>query len=180
MIFLPSPSHSPIRMSTQSFPPVDEFNMKEVPIPTIDEIERKGHRHQHTSGTPNITIYKLTYLIKKSQDRQHDRLLKEIENMKYVAKYTTIPVPKVLAVLEAEDGMTTYLVMNYIPAPTLEEAWVSLNDAEKEEVTFQLAKHLRQLHSLRPASPAMFSGCHGGHLPKDLYCSRSIRAFTGS
>lgn len=141
-----------------------------VPIPTIEEIERKGHRHQHPSGTPNITIYELTYLVKKSQQRKHDRLLKEIENMKFVAKHTTIPVPKVLAVLIADDGITTYLVMNYIPAPTLAEAWPTLAPAEKEEVTLQLAKHLRQLHNLRPASPAMFSGCHGGPLPKDLFC----------
>lgn len=90
--------------------------------------------------------------------------------MKYVATRTTIPIPKVLAVLKADDGITTYLVMNYIPAPTLQEAWLTLNHAEKEEVTLQLAGHLRQLHSIRPASPAMLSGCHGGPLPHDLFC----------
>ena len=157
-------------MSSESLPQVDDLAINGVPIPTIEEIERKGHRHQHPSGTPNITIYKLTYLIKKSQDRKEDRLLKEIENMKFVAKHTTVPVPKVLAVLTADDGITTYLVMNYIPAPTVQEAWPTLNHAEREEVTLQLAKHLGQLHSLQPASPAMFSGCHGGPLPIDLYC----------
>ena len=153
-------------MSTENLPPL---GIDDVPIPTIEEIEKKGQRHQHPSGTPNITIYKLKYLIKKSQERAHERLLKEIENMEFVAKHTTIPIPKVLAVLKADDGITTYLVMNYIPAPTVQEAWPKLSHAEKEEVTLQLAKHLRQLHSLRPASPAMFSGCHGGPLPDDLY-----------
>ena len=160
----------PTRMSTDTLPPVGSLDMNEVPIPTIEEIEKKGHRHQHPSGTPNITIYKLKYLVKKSQKGSHDRFLKEIENMKYVATHTTIPVPKVRAVLTADDGITTYLVMDYIPAPTLQEAWPTLDYAEKEEVTLQLARHLRQLHSLRPASPAMFSGCHGGPLPYDLFC----------
>ncbi|KAL9116863.1 MAG: hypothetical protein Q9187_006606 [Circinaria calcarea] len=157
-------------MSNDSAPPDDSLNTDDVPIPTIEEIEKKGHRHQHPSGTPNITIYKLKYLIKKSQNHRHDRLLKEIENMEFVAKHTTIPVPKVLAVLKADDGITTYLVMNYIPAPTVEEAWPGLSPAEKEEVALELAKHLRQLHGLRPASPAMFSGCNGGPLPDDLLC----------
>lgn len=158
-------------MSSESLPRVEDLTINGVPIPTIEEIERKGHRHQHPSGTPNITIYKLAYLVKKSQDRRHDRLLKEIEHLKFVAKHTTIPVPKVLAVLKADDGITTYLVMNYIPAPTLAEAWPTLAPAEREEATLELAKHLRQLHNLRPASPAMFSGCHGGPLPSDLYSS---------
>ncbi|KAL9115537.1 MAG: hypothetical protein Q9187_007310, partial [Circinaria calcarea] len=156
------------KMSTENLPSVGDIN--DMPIPTIEEIETKAQRHQHPSGTPNITIYKLKYLIKKSQEGRHDRLLREIENMEYVRKHTTIPIPKVLAVLKADDGITTYLVMNYINAPTVQEAWLTLSDAEKEEVALQLGKHLRQLHSLRPASPAMLSGCHGGLLPVDLYC----------
>ena len=157
-------------MSNNSAPPDNSLDTDDVPIPTIEEIEKKGHRHQHPSGTPNITIYKLKYLIKKSQDHLDGRFAREIENMEFVAKHTTIPVPKVLAVLKADDGITTYLVMNYIPAPTVEEAWPGLSPAEKEEVALELAKHLRQLHRLRPASPAMLSGCNGGPLPHDLLC----------
>ena len=157
-------------MSTEDLPPIGGLDINDIPIPTIEEIEKKGQRHQHPSGTPNITIYKLKYLIKKSQEGRHERLLKEIENMEFVAKHTTVPVPKVLAVLKADDGITTYLVMSYIPALTVQENWSKLNHAEKEEVTLELGKHLRQLHSLRPVSPAMFSGCHGGPLPYDLYC----------
>lgn len=156
-------------MSSESLPPVENLTINGVPFPTIEDIEQRGHRHQHPSGTPNITIYRLAYLVKKSQNGRHDRLLKEIENMKFVAEHTTIPIPKVLAVLTADDGITTYLVMNYIPAPTVAEAWPTLTPAEKEEVTLELAKHLRHLHNLRPASPAMFSGCNGGPLPGNLY-----------
>ena len=155
---------------TETLPAVENLEVDDIPIPTIEEIERKGYRHQHPSGVPNITIYKLKYLVKKSLRHTHDRLPAEIATLEFLNEHTTIPVPKVLAVLKADDGITTYLVMNYIPAPTLEQAWPNLTDTEKDDVTMQLRKHLDQLHALVPPSPTYFGGVNGGPLPNDLFC----------
>lgn len=151
-------------------PTVENLDADDIPIPTIEDIERKGYRHQHPSGMPNITIYKLKYLVKKSLRHTHGRLPAEIATLKFLNRYTTIPVPKVLAVLKADDGITTYLVMNYIPAPTLAQAWPSLSGGEKEDVCTQLRKHLDQLRRLVPPSPTYFGGVNGGPLPNDLFC----------
>ena len=155
---------------TETLPAVENLEIDGIPIPTIEDIERKGYRHQHPSGVPNITIYKLKYLVKKSLKHTHDRLPAEIATLRFLNEHTTIPVPKVLAVLKADDGITTYLVMNYIPAPTLQQAWPTLTGAEKEDVAMQLRKHLDQLHALTPPSPTYFGGVNGGPLPNDLFC----------
>ena len=155
---------------TETLPAMENFEIDGIPIPTIEDIERKGYRHQHPSGVPNITIYKLKYLVKKSLKHSHDRLPAEIATLRFLNEHTTIPVPKVLAVLTADDGITTYLVMNYIAAPTLEQAWPTLTGGEKEDVAMQLRKHLDQLRALCPPSPTYFGGVNGGPLPNDLFC----------
>lgn len=179
----PTPSDDDVKAKTtpsdddgkiKPTPSVDDMEFDDIPIPTIDEIERKGYRHRHPSGVPNITIYKLKYLVKKSQPGTEDRLYTEIETLNFLNEHTTIPVPKVLAILKADDGITFYLVMNYIPALTLEQEWPKFNDAEKLEVTLELGKHLRQLHRLIPPSPSYFGGLHGGGLPDDIFSIPSV------
>ena len=73
--------------------------------------------------------------------------LSEAQNMKFVTRHTTIPVPEVF------DSYTrnriTYIIMAYIPGDSLESAWPNLNTSEKGEIAHSLGDLLGQLRKIK-------------------------------
>lgn len=66
--------------------------------------------------------------------------------MEFIAKNTTIPVPKVLDTFIYKG--TTYIVQEYLEASVLEDVWWKLSDEEKASCMQQLSGYLRQLRDL--------------------------------
>jgi tRNA A-37 threonylcarbamoyl transferase component Bud32 len=85
-----------------------------------------------------------------------DRIIKgpcesaELEALKYVAQYTSIPVPKVHRTYHVDGYL--YIEMEYIEGETLGAAWFRhlLSSAEKKAVIEELAGCIRQLRLLEP------------------------------
>jgi tRNA A-37 threonylcarbamoyl transferase component Bud32 len=84
-----------------------------------------------------------------------DRVIKgpcesaELEALKYVAQYTSIPVPKVHRTYHVDGRL--YIEMEYLEGETLQDAWLGhLSSAEKKAVVGELAGYIRQLRLLEP------------------------------
>src|SRR5271163_3198925 len=73
----------------------------------------------------------------------------ELEALKYVAQYTSIPVPKVHGTYHVDGRL--YIEMEYLEGETLQAAWVGhLSSAEKKAVVEELASYIEQLRLLEP------------------------------
>ncbi|KKZ64084.1 hypothetical protein EMCG_01580 [[Emmonsia] crescens] len=68
--------------------------------------------------------------------------------MNYVAKHTSIPIPKIFNTYEHHDAL--YIEMEYIPAMDLEKAWLGghLSQAQKEHMFRELPDYVSQLREL--------------------------------
>jgi len=82
--------------------------------------------------------------------------LQEGENMLFVRQTTNIPVPTVYALFHDEGTDYNFIVQEFIPGKTLEQAWPTLSDTDKTAVTSQLRRHIDELRSI-PA-PGYFGG----------------------
>lgn len=53
----------------------------------------------------------------------------EANNMLYVAKHTTIPVPRVYAIYQRKENKKTitYILMEYIPGKSLVDLWCDID-----------------------------------------------------
>ena len=74
----------------------------------------------------------------------------ELEALKYVARCTSIPVPKVHGTYYVDGRL--YIEMEYFEGETLEAAWFHnlLSSAEKKAVIEELAGYIKQLQLLEP------------------------------
>jgi hypothetical protein len=88
----------------------------------------------------------------------------ELEALKYVAEYTSIPVPKVHTTY-AHFGKI-YIEMDYIEGIDLEAAWVGglLSQDQKKTIVQELAGFIEQLRTLKPPKEGIVASArlHGG------------------
>ncbi|KAI0319108.1 hypothetical protein OF83DRAFT_1112231 [Amylostereum chailletii] len=71
----------------------------------------------------------------------------EAATMEYIAKYTTIPVPRVRDVFK--EGKNTWIVMDYIDGQPLDQVWPTLTPDERIKCMQQLKGYIDQLRALR-------------------------------
>ncbi|OJD26514.1 hypothetical protein ACJ73_02109 [Blastomyces percursus] len=72
----------------------------------------------------------------------------EVLTLRFIAKHTTIPVPKVHDV-RYEDGRVTAITMDYMPGKRLDEAWDSMDLDQKLFVSQQLNGYVSQMRNLK-------------------------------
>jgi aminoglycoside phosphotransferase (APT) family kinase protein len=72
----------------------------------------------------------------------------EAGTMQFVAKHTSIPVPKVHCAFVCKGR--AYMVMKRIQGRDLPRAWKELSDKQKNNVFEQLRKMMDKLRSLKP------------------------------
>ncbi|KAF3025404.1 hypothetical protein E8E15_009965 [Penicillium rubens] len=78
------------------------------------------------------------------KDRPNGPPKTEVKTMEYLAHHTVIPVPTVLR--EWVDNENRYMVlMERMKGQTLEAAWPTLSETEKETVADQVAEAVKQL-----------------------------------
>ncbi|EIW56560.1 uncharacterized protein TRAVEDRAFT_86607, partial [Trametes versicolor FP-101664 SS1] len=103
-------------------------------------------------------------LIVKAGEQHHPA---EATMMDFVRARTDIPIPTVHLVftrirdMEIPQEVTTYIVMDCIPGPTLQYLWETLDAPTKTSVLAQLQGYIRELRSI-PASPDTPPGPLGG------------------
>ncbi|OBR12949.1 Phosphotransferase enzyme family protein [Colletotrichum higginsianum IMI 349063] len=90
----------------------------------------------------------------------------EGHNMLYVAKLTTVPVPKPYAIYQhrKQQKVITYIVMQYVAGTTLVDLWGGLDYARKTAIAMTLRTYFDQLRQL--PHPGYFGNIEGG-LPLD-------------
>lgn len=93
--------------------------------------------------------------------------------MLYVAKSTTVPIPKVYAIYQRYDEqmgeIVTYIVMQYVQGKTLLSLWSSLDQDRKLSIAHTLQIYIDQLRQLQ--HPGYFGNIRGGPPLDRLYSS---------
>ncbi|KAL6704139.1 hypothetical protein ACN47E_008699 [Coniothyrium glycines] len=79
--------------------------------------------------------------------------LLEAENLKYVSTSSEVPVPEVFGTLVEPETGIRFIIMEFVPGPTLEKIWTSLHPLEKLDISNQLRTALVHLRQLRPEQP---------------------------
>ncbi|KAL2888497.1 kinase-like domain-containing protein [Ceratocystis lukuohia] len=105
----------------------------------------------------------------------------EAHNMLYVAKFTTVPVPKVYAIYQCQEkqSVITYIVMQYVQGTTLLNLWGSLDQARKTSIANTLRAYFDQLRQLK--HPGLIGNIDGGPLLDDMFLStQDINDIKGS
>ncbi|KAI6774862.1 hypothetical protein HG530_001620 [Fusarium avenaceum] len=104
---------------------------------------------------------------------KYGRLVAPIEahNILYVAKSTTVPIPKVYAIYqrynEQMGEIVTYIVMQYVQSKTLLSSWSSLDQDRMLSFAHSLRTYIDQLQQLPPLS--YFGNIDGGPPLDDLF-----------
>lgn len=126
-----------------------------APLPTVTEI-LAATQAQRLSLDFQTRVYRIGdhYAVKYGLRTS----TQEGENMLFVQQSTSIPVPKVYAIFEADvHGLTTsFIVMDYVPGNTLARSWPTLDAAQKRGVVSQLRAWVDELR--RIPSPGYYGG----------------------
>ncbi|PYI05492.1 phosphotransferase enzyme family protein [Aspergillus sclerotiicarbonarius CBS 121057] len=91
----------------------------------------------------------------------------EGENMLYVQKSTSIPVPRVYALYSNPETRKNYIIMERIAGQTLLSLWPELNHSEKETVAATLQTYFDELRQL--PSPGYYGSLGKRHLCDDIF-----------
>lgn len=83
----------------------------------------------------------------------------EVEAMEFVAKHTTIPVPKIYALHPGEKD-SIYIEMAYIQGKTLESAWAGLSMEQKDTIFADIKRHISCLRQLQPPAQDIVSSAY--------------------
>ncbi|KAI0834312.1 kinase-like protein [Hypoxylon sp. FL0890] len=111
------------------------------------------------------------HLIVKSDPFVH---LTEAATMVFVAKNTSIPVPRVHCSFVYKNR--TYIVMERIQGDDLGRVWKFLSDADLESIIAQLRRMLQELRAIQPPPNTGVESCVGGSL-QDSRMTRSRPRF---
>jgi aminoglycoside phosphotransferase (APT) family kinase protein len=102
--------------------------------------------------------------------------LHEADNMKFIRKHTSIPVPEVFDEYDTSDGRHC-IIMSRIPGTPLQEAWPKLPDESKSSIVEQLIGYIHELRQLKGESVSSASGSptsmyiFGSHMDKVVHSS---------
>ena len=109
----------------------------------------------------------------------------EAENLRFIHKHTTIPVPEVFDSYDTDDGGHC-IVMARVPGITLQQAVPDLSDESKSRILTELIGYIRQLRRLQGASVSSASGSptgmniFGSHLKEVLTSPSQFHDFITS
>lgn len=81
----------------------------------------------------------------------------EVSNIEFVKQHTTIPIPSVLKEW-VDDSNRYFVLMDRIKGQTLEEAWPTLSEPEKEHISKQVAEYMDQLRHLQSSAMQSLDG----------------------
>ncbi|KAL2889466.1 kinase-like domain-containing protein [Ceratocystis lukuohia] len=136
---------------------IDQSQNHPIPLPTPNDIDGSEVLPSRP-GRARLVGIQQRFVMKFGVDVQPI----EAHNMLYVAKFTTVPVPKVYAIYQRREkqGLVTYIVMQYVQGTTLLNLWGSLDQARKTSIAETLREYFDQLRQLK--HPGFFGNIDGG------------------
>jgi serine/threonine protein kinase len=87
----------------------------------------------------------------------------EASTLRFIARKTTIPVPRVFDVI-VDDDRSCNIVMEFIDAPSLDKVWSSMTVAQKKHIVVELKSYVDQLRRLPHECPGIIEAIDGGSL----------------
>ncbi|KAI5863992.1 kinase-like domain-containing protein [Durotheca rogersii] len=158
---------------------VDQSQNDPNPLPTPNDIDGSEVLLNQSSGSRLVRMQQ-KFVIKFGI---HVHPI-EARNMLYVAKSTTVPIPRVYAIYQRQEerGVVTYIVMQYVAGTTLLNLWSSLDRARKTAIARILRTYFDQLRQLQhpgyfgniaggPPLDDMFSATRGAHVVKTSFAA---------
>lgn len=135
-----------------------------IPLPTPNDIDGSEILPSKPGGARLVRMQQ-RFVMKFGVDVQPV----EAYNMLYVAKSTTVPVPKVYAIYQRREkqSIVTYIVMQYVQGTTLLNLWGSLDQARKTSIAKTLRAYFDQLRQLK--HPGFFGNINGGPPLDDIF-----------
>lgn len=106
------------------------------------------------------------------------RHIGEAETMAYVARHTSIPVPKVFCAFQR--GGITYILMERIKGVNVRKIWASLSAKEKANLRTQLRTFLAELRSIPPPHPGQIGDGNYSKLYDDRIDAGGFGPFANS
>ncbi|KAF8877888.1 kinase-like domain-containing protein [Infundibulicybe gibba] len=134
--------------------PVDPSTEFGIPFEDVRELSGAGLAEFQRRVSYRAPWFKTftprVYQLNRDQLVKHGRLVRLAEALAtlYISKNTTIPVPHIFDVFTISGS--TYIVQEYIDAPTLASVWEQLSTKEKKKSVIQLAGIIDQLRALPP------------------------------
>ncbi|KAI8710726.1 APH domain-containing protein [Fusarium sp. LHS14.1] len=143
---------------------IDQSQNYPIPLPTPNDIDGSEVLPSNPGGARIVGIQQ-RFVMKFGVDVQPI----EAHNMLYVAKSTTVPVPKVYAIYQRREkqSVVTYIVMQYVQGTTLLNLWGSLDQARKTSIAETLRAYFDQLRQLK--HPGFFGNIDGGPPLDDIF-----------
>ncbi|KAM0211954.1 hypothetical protein ACHAPA_006026 [Fusarium lateritium] len=155
----------PPKPETESYNILFVDRSQAISLPTPDDIDGSEVLLNETTLTRVVRIQ--GFVIK------YGTLVAPIEahNMMYVAKHTTVPIPKVYAIYQSYDkhmkNMTTYIVMQDVQGKTLMNLVGNVDRGRKLSIAQTLRRYFDQLRQLQ--HPGYFGNIDGGRPLDDLF-----------
>lgn len=136
-------SHVPSKMASKSNSPTGETAQYTLGEPIPRSFITKSNQLDPSSPAQ---VYRLDgKTIAKTGDGVN---MSEAASLRYVRERTSVPVPEVLeSYVHPETGYAC-IIMEYVEGTTLDEAWPSYSDEEKDGVTRQLKGYLDELRAI--------------------------------
>lgn len=76
--------------------------------------------------------------------------LSEAEAMRFISSKSQVPIPKVLSALSEPETGIKFIVMEFVPGTTLQDAWDTLTAKEKSEIATQVKNSIDELRKIEP------------------------------
>lgn len=125
------------------------------PLPTLDEIHHSKDVIYERGGCKIVGIG--PYAVKYGAQVE----LIEGENMLFVARSTSVAVPRVYGLFKDDTNEVGYIIMERIAGKSLKSEWPLLSDVQKGAIIVKLAGYVKELRSL--PSPGAY--CSIGNRP---------------
>lgn len=142
---------------------VDQSQDQSDAPPTPDDVTGAEILHQSTGS--RLVKVQQSYVIKFGTQVYPI----EAQNMLYVARTTTVPVPKVYAIYQRgeEQSVVTYIVMQYLPGTTLLKLWDNLDRDHKTLIAKTIRSYFDELRQLQ--HPGYIGSIAGGPPLDDIF-----------
>lgn len=135
-----------------------------APLPTATDIEASDQVMTDYIGRKVVRVGSV-FVVKYGHTVEE----LEAETMLFVKRATSIPVPEVYAAYRDDENGMFYIIMEYIPGTTLLEAWPTLSDGQKSNITRVLKNYSAQIRNL-PAQDYL-GGVGKRHMPNGIFWS---------
>lgn len=131
-------------------------------LPTLAEIESSNDILCDATGRKVVGVGS-HFVIKYGLQTD----LTEGQAMVYVARHTSVSVPRVYALFEDEATGKKFIIMERIQGRSLDQIWSTLTEPTKVAISAIVKSSMDRLREL--PSPGGFCGVHGGPLPDALF-----------